>query len=102
LFEASEQQSTRLKCCEWFKELAETEGPALYSAGREQAVQRIEKDYDNLRATLGWLQPGSDMGAVLIRVKIVSALGYFWYLAGYWREGYSLSNKSCKQFDAET
>ncbi len=101
LFEAGERQSTRLKCCEWFMELAEIEGPALYSARREQAVQKIEKDYDNLRAVLGWLQAGPDKGAALIRVKIASALGYFWYLAGYWSEGYSIIEQILQQFDTE-
>ena len=105
LVEAGEQPAIRLKCCEWLQNLAETVSPAFYSARREESVQQIEKDYDNFRATLGWLQPilGSipDPKLVEIRLKAGSALGYFWYLAGYWSEGYKYIEQILRLFDSE-
>jgi predicted ATPase/DNA-binding CsgD family transcriptional regulator len=51
---------------------------------RPNVVDRLEAEHPNLRAALTWLDAAGRREDLL---KLASALGWFWYLAGHYREG---------------
>ncbi|HEX6763081.1 MAG TPA: BTAD domain-containing putative transcriptional regulator [Gaiellaceae bacterium] len=67
-----------------FVRLAETAEAEL--AGAEQSVwlERLERDHANLRTALDWLVARGERG---LELRLVAALGRFWYMRGYLSEG---------------
>jgi predicted ATPase/DNA-binding SARP family transcriptional activator len=45
---------------------------------------RLDAEHDNLRAALAWCE---DAGAAAIEIRLVHAVGNFWYMRGHLREG---------------
>ncbi len=68
----------------YFLELAER--AALQLVGPKQRVWflRLEQEHENLRTALRWLW---DQGESELALRLVAALGYFWEIRGYLREG---------------
>lgn len=68
----------------YFLDLAELAGPEL--VGREQRAWffRLEQEHDNLRTALRWL---SSRGEDVLALRLAAALGYFWWMRGYYAEG---------------
>lgn len=67
--------------------LAEEAAPHLVGAGPDMRVWqgRLEQEINHLRAAIEWSL--SEQGDVALALRLAAALGRFWYLQGYWREG---------------
>jgi predicted ATPase/class 3 adenylate cyclase/Tfp pilus assembly protein PilF len=70
---------------EYYLVLAEAAEPALSGPQQGTWMERLEHEHDNLRAALAWSQtaaPGAELG-----LRLAAALGEFWWVRGYLREG---------------
>jgi predicted ATPase/DNA-binding XRE family transcriptional regulator len=75
----------------YFLDLAEQAEPYLMSAKRQIWLERLRRDYDNLRAALAWSQ-GWEAG-----LRLVGALRWFWEYAGMVREGRTWAEKAIQE-----
>jgi predicted ATPase len=84
--ELSEEASTlRRRHAEHFLALAEEAEPNLIGVGSHtEWLDRLERDHDNFRAALTWLEVSSDSGRAL---RLTAALWRFWDLKGHLIEG---------------
>ncbi|MEO6458330.1 MAG: tetratricopeptide repeat protein [Chloroflexia bacterium] len=83
--EAEEEASLRMRHLLWCRRLAEEAAPHLQIADQAVWLDRLQADYDNMRAALQW---GRDTGIGLDSVsRLATALGWFWYVRGYASEG---------------
>jgi predicted ATPase len=84
-FESSgEAELLRQQHAEHYLALAEHTAPELTSPQQEIWLDRLEREYDNLREALAWA-----LGAAQIAVaaRICAALWRFWLVRGRWSEG---------------
>ncbi len=81
LREAGEVEATRNRHLDYFCGLAETTEPDLLNRRQAYAVNRLVKEYDNLRAALTWstTKPGDPQRGLRLAV----ALSRFWELRGF-------------------
>ncbi|HET7353144.1 MAG TPA: BTAD domain-containing putative transcriptional regulator [Gaiellaceae bacterium] len=84
--ELSQEASTlRSRHAEHFLALAEEAEPNLIGEGsRSEWLDRLERDHDNFRAALDWLETSGDAGSAL---RLTAALWRFWDLKGHLVEG---------------
>ena len=84
--ELSEQASTlRCRHAQHFLALAEAAEPNLIGVGSHaEWLDRLERDHDNFRAALDWLEASGDSGGAL---RLAAALWRFWDLKGHLMEG---------------
>jgi predicted ATPase len=84
--ELSDEASTlRRRHAEHFLALAEEAEPNLIGVGRHaEWLDRLERDHDNFRAALDWLEASGDSGGAL---RLAAALWRFWDLKGHLIEG---------------
>jgi non-specific serine/threonine protein kinase len=68
----------------YFLELAERAAPELVGRSQRAWFLRLEQEYRNLRVALQWLW---DHGENESALRLAGALGYFWEVRGYLREG---------------
>jgi predicted ATPase len=68
----------------WYCRLAEEVEPWLRGAHQEVWLERLEEEYANLRAALGW---ALEKGEVDLGLWFGGALAEFWYMAGNLGEG---------------
>jgi non-specific serine/threonine protein kinase len=83
LIESGEVDTIRRRHAHYFMELAEAAEPHLYGTGQRAWLRRLELEHDNLRAALDWAAPH----ASALALRLAGALGEFWHLSGYHREG---------------
>ncbi len=69
----------------WFLGLAEEGDPGI--RGGDQVIwwRRLDADHDNLRSALRW-SIDTDQAATALR--LVAALGWYWFMRGHWREAW--------------
>jgi predicted ATPase len=60
-------------------------GPQLYSANAPHWLSWLEREHDNIRATLRWSQSNPTM--LEFAAGLVMSLIWFWYRRGYFNEG---------------
>ena len=77
-------EALRKRHCVFYVSLAERLQPMLRSGQRSVALAELEADHDNLRAALAWAH---DHGRADIGLRLVGALGWFWYFSGAISEG---------------
>ena len=84
--ELSEEASTlHRRHAEHFLALAEEAEPNLIGVGRHtEWLDRLERDHDNFRAALDWLEASGQNGGAL---RLTAALWRFWDLKGHLIEG---------------
>jgi tetratricopeptide (TPR) repeat protein len=80
-------EAVRLHQChaQAFLALAERAEPALRGPEQLAWFQRLEREHDNLRAALTWIQAAGSGEAGL---RLTAALWWFWYVRGYASEGW--------------
>jgi predicted ATPase/DNA-binding XRE family transcriptional regulator len=82
---AGEEDLVRQRHAAHFMEMAERLAPQLYALDSHVWQRQLESEQANLHTALEWtLREG---GAREEGLRLASALGRFWYLAGRWREG---------------
>ena len=84
LVEINESEALRDRHLEYFLQLAETAAPHLIRPEQVEWLARLEAEYENIRAALGWAL-GKESPEYALR--FAAELGYFWYLHSYWLEG---------------
>ncbi len=84
LMASSEEDEARQHHLDYFVQFAEAAEPRLRSAQQLEGLQRVEGEYDNLRASLQWALESRDRDAAL---RLVGALFWYWYLRASWGEG---------------
>ncbi|MGW0073198.1 ATP-binding protein, partial [Streptosporangium sandarakinum] len=88
LAEAGETERTRRAHLACFTELAETAEPHLRGAGQLEWLAVLRAEHDNITAALrraiaeGWAEEA---------MRLVSAVGWYWFLSGHRAEGAELS-----------
>jgi len=84
LEESGEAQETRHKHAAYYLALAEEAEPALTGPDQGRWLQRLDREYDNLRAAL---RRSRDSGEHEIGLRLAAALWRFWYVRGRQSEG---------------
>jgi predicted ATPase/DNA-binding SARP family transcriptional activator len=84
LTESGEADAVRRRHASWYFELAKEVEPWLRGARQEVWLERLEREYGNLRAALRW---ALERGETELGLWFGGALGEFWYLSGYLSEG---------------
>ena len=85
--EASGEAATmRRRHAAYYLALAEQAEPALFGSREGIWVERLEREHDNLRATLVWSQ-GAE-GSAEVGLRLVGALAFFWRKHNYVSEGH--------------
>ncbi len=82
---ADEATHLRDRHAAYFVEWCETLAPALLAEESPIIYARIEEELNGLWAALQWLQMSEQWEAGL---RLATALGRFWDIRSYWREGY--------------
>jgi predicted ATPase/DNA-binding SARP family transcriptional activator len=82
--DADELERLRERHAQAFCSLAAESAPALFGAGEQAALDRLEADHDNLRAALAWLIERADAQRAL---RLAGALWWLWFSRGHLREG---------------
>ncbi|HEY5903095.1 MAG TPA: helix-turn-helix domain-containing protein [Anaerolineales bacterium] len=89
LYESGEAEAIRDRHREFFLRFAEHAEPKLRSAAQLEWLDRLEIEYDNLRAALAWsLESGKGDHAL----QLAGALYYYWVLSGHFTEMYKWLN----------
>ena len=68
----------------WYLALAEELEPVIWGAAGAGLVHQLEMEQDNVRAALQW---SYDRGRIEDHLRLVAALGWFWYVRAQLREG---------------
>jgi predicted ATPase/DNA-binding CsgD family transcriptional regulator len=84
LVDGGEAGPTRDRHAAFFVGLAERAEPALALAGGPAWLARLEREHDDLRAALAWLDAAGTRESFL---RLVTALTLFWELRGHLQEG---------------
>jgi predicted ATPase/DNA-binding SARP family transcriptional activator/Tfp pilus assembly protein PilF len=95
---ANELRETQQSHAAFFLELAETAEPHLTGPQQALWLNRLEDEYDNLRAALTW----STEGDITISLRLGTALWRFWVVRGYMREGQELLEKLLAHPEAQS
>jgi len=83
---SGELESTRHAHARYYLELVEQAEPALPNMQQRSWLERLNQERSNLWAALDWLVACNETEAAL---RLVGALGWFWFLRGYLSEGRS-------------
>jgi len=81
---SGEEQEIRDRHLAFYLRFAEAAEPRLRSGEQMVWLERVEAEYDNLRAALDWSRESGNSDHVL---RLAGALGYFWEIRGDAREG---------------
>ncbi|WP_405146404.1 winged helix-turn-helix domain-containing protein [Sphaerisporangium sp. NBC_01403] len=84
LAESGEEHRVRRAHARFFTGMAETAEPELRRAGQVKWLAALSAEHDNLTAALRWAVGSADRG---LGVRLVGALGWYWFLAGRRAEG---------------
>ncbi|HZT96546.1 MAG TPA: LuxR C-terminal-related transcriptional regulator [Chloroflexota bacterium] len=79
-----EQEKVASAHAYYFLHLAELAAPRLAGAGQRHWFLCLDHEHDNLRSALEWLWEAGDQESAC---RMAAALGYFWDVRGYVREG---------------
>jgi len=85
---SGEMEITRQAHALYYLRLSEEAEPEL--GGPQQALwlERLEREYDNLRAALRWfLERGEVEQGIEMALRLAAALRRFWIVHGHWSEG---------------
>lgn len=88
LAEAGETEAARRAHLAHFTELAETADPHLRRAEQLEWLAALEAEHDNIGAALRW---AIDEGLAQEAMRLVGAVGWYWFLSGHRAEGTELS-----------
>ncbi|WP_189241685.1 AfsR/SARP family transcriptional regulator [Planobispora rosea] len=84
LAESGERERVRLAHALFFAELAETADPGLRDRRQAASIAEMSREHDNLSAALRW---SVETGRLDLALRLVGALGWYWWLRGHRLEG---------------
>ncbi|MGQ0600986.1 MAG: ATP-binding protein [Anaerolineales bacterium] len=85
LVASGESQNIHIQFFNYYLRLAEEAEPKLKTAEQITWLPRLRADHDNFRAALDWALH-RDPTRPNAALRLATALGWFWYLGGYWSE----------------
>lgn len=85
LYEEGEVEEARRRHANFFVQLAERADEGLRDIRQVESMNLLEAEHDNLRGALRW---ATDNGETDLAFRLVGALGWFWFLGGYWKESW--------------
>ena len=81
------EEELHCRHCLFFLELAEAANPNLHRTGQAEWLRRLDADYDNLRAALGWALRQHAESDLMAGMRLAVALTPYWNLRAAFREG---------------
>ena len=84
LRESGEGEAIRNRHLDYFLDLAQKAEPKLHGPDQNEWLDRLDSEYDNLRAALEWSR---GEGRVEKGLRLAAALMWFWEMRTYWTEG---------------
>jgi non-specific serine/threonine protein kinase len=84
----------------YYVEVVEQAQPALQGPSESIWMGRLEDDYDNIRAALGWAIADADPSAHELALRMSGGLWRFWWVRGYLHEGARWLAEALKRTDA--
>ncbi len=84
LAESGEMEESQQAHVAYYLTLAEKSDLELRSVRQPEWLDRLKREYENLRAALKWTQ---DNRKFELGLRLAGALGLFWYMRGYLSEG---------------
>jgi predicted ATPase/DNA-binding SARP family transcriptional activator len=84
LEESGETEAVETRFSSFFLDLAEKAEPGMFTRQQKAWFDRIEAEYDNLRAALSWMR---DRRARIEGLRLAGALGWFWFRRARFSEG---------------
>ncbi|HET6312934.1 MAG TPA: tetratricopeptide repeat protein [Chloroflexia bacterium] len=87
LEEAGEATPARDRLLEYYTDLAESTENELLSVSQPLWLERLEREHDNLRASLEWGWTSERVRNRQLGLRLAGALVWFWYFRGYLSEG---------------
>jgi predicted ATPase/DNA-binding CsgD family transcriptional regulator len=84
LKEEREEEKTRQAHAQYYLEWAETAAPKFRSSEQEHWFQRLEQDYENVRAAFEWLLAQKKS---VLASRLANALWWYWLARGHFSEG---------------
>jgi len=81
----------RQRHANFFIKLAEEADPRLRSFDQLKWLELLGYEHDNFRAALTWLIDSNQADEA---ARLVGALGWFWFLRGFWKEAWKWLNKA--------
>ena len=88
LVKCEEMELARQAHAEYYLRLAEQAQPELIGPQQAAWLQQLEREHENLRATMGWLlEPEEAEHRTDKALRFGEALRKFWLIRGYWSEG---------------
>ncbi|MDX1467942.1 MAG: adenylate/guanylate cyclase domain-containing protein [Acidimicrobiia bacterium] len=79
---ASNGYESYVRHADYFAVLAEEGRAGLRGTDQEEWLLRLEAEHDNVRAAIDWCLDKEDS----LALRITAAMGWFWWLRGYWPE----------------
>jgi len=95
--EAYEDELIRNRHFDFFLMFVDAAEPRLKSAESLVWLKKVELEHNNLRAALQW----SLDAKVASGLRLVGALFWFWYVRGYWREGFKWAEETLAHCGAQ-
>ena len=84
LEDTDEEEEVRRLHAAYFLTLAEEAETTFWGPDEAEWLARLEVEHDNVRAALSWALAGGDAG---LGLRLAGAVGRFWHVRGYLREG---------------
>lgn len=85
LASSGEETEFHQRHAHYFIALAERADPELRSANQMKWLNLLNDEHENFRAALRWLTSADQANDA---ARLVAALGWFWFLRGYWVESW--------------
>ena len=89
LEESGEAPYVRSRQLEYYTLLAEETETALLSEAQPLWLDRLDREHDNLRASLDWSRRSESAADHRMGLRLAGALVWFWYFRGFLSEGRS-------------
>ena len=97
LEEQGEIELIRKRHSDFFLKLAEASEPALRGPNQLDWLNRLDEEHNNLSAALQW---NLDRGDSETALKLAGALWRYWWVHGYFHEGFNWLEKALSQAEA--
>ena len=95
-----EMESTRQAHAAYYLALAEESEPYLLGNQQIMWLERLDREHENLRATLHWLLEQAEAGQNMeMALRLGAALEQFWEIRGYYSEGRTFLERALAAYE---
>ncbi|NIM92591.1 MAG: tetratricopeptide repeat protein [Anaerolineales bacterium] len=97
LFRSGDAEDFCQRHANFFINLAEETDPKIRSADQLMGLELLRVEHENMRAALNWLIDSNQADEA---ARLVGALGWFWFLGGFWQEAWKWLSKVLNMVEA--